>query len=292
KAIYDGYGTRLEPRLHPQFVLHVTLPPQWIDVNVHPQKREIRLKDPLKMQEMIRKGIFQAFSRTSEVETPKQVWEINTPLKLQETFELPPAEETFSFVQEEIAFVGIFESYAIIHPTKLIDLPSEEGLILVDLEGAQARIRYERFLNKEPLPMQALLFPVAVNLSPHEKGQLDPHLEEIRGMGIDLRSFGDNCFIIDALTPDLDEKELQGLLEELADVYDQHLLDSFREKKLALSAAYFARSGKRTWGIMEAKQVIKALLKTSSPYHTPKGEKTMVDLSHDAIKKLFQKKSR
>ena len=140
--------------------------------------------------------------------------------------------------------------------------------------------------------MQALLFPVAVNLSPHEKGQLDPHLEEIRGMGIDLRSFGDNCFIIDALTPDLDEKELQGLLEELADVYDQHLLDSFREKKLALSAAYFARSGKRTWGIMEAKQVIKALLKTSSPYHTPKGEKTMVDLSHDAIKKLFQKKSR
>ena len=48
---------------------------------------------------------------------------------------------------------------------------------------------------------------------------------------------------------------------------------------------------KRGWSIIEAKQMVKELLKTSSPYDCPKGKPTVIHLNHDAIKSLFQKSS-
>lgn len=293
QAIYEGYGTRLANHLHPSFVLHISLSPELIDVNVHPQKREIRLRESLMIQEKIRNGILQAFQKGNhEVKSePKQIWKIDAPLKMQETFKLSSVEEAPSFIQEEISFIGIFEGYAIIYPTPLINLPCQDGFFMVDLEGAKARILYERFLNHQPCAMQTLLFPITLEFTPHEKKELEEHMEEIQKMGIDLRPFGETNFIIDALTPDLEEDALQGLLEQLAQIFDQKLIEKEREKKLALCASYSARSQKMQWSVSEARKVIDALLKTSSPYHCPKGGKTVIEFSHESLKKLFQKKS-
>src|SRR5262249_4477702 len=42
-AIREGYGTALPTNRYPVYVLHLTLPGSLVDVNVHPQKREVRL---------------------------------------------------------------------------------------------------------------------------------------------------------------------------------------------------------------------------------------------------------
>lgn len=292
RAIYEGYGTRLSHRLHPSFVLSLTLPPDLIDVNVHPQKREIRLRDSFAVQDKVRKGILLAFQKGQQEipSLPKQVWKIDAPLKVQEMFALPPAEEVDSFTNEGLSVIGIVGSYAMIHPPSMIEISAEEGFLMVDLDGATARIRYERFLNHDPLPMQTLLFPMTFELTPSEGKELIEHLDEIRKMGIELRPFGEGSFIVDALTPDLQEEGIQGLLENLAQIFDQKLVKKEREKKLALSASYSARSQKKQWSVSEAKKVIEALMKTSSPYHCPKGGKTVVEFSHETLKRLFQKK--
>lgn len=44
-AVRDAYGTRLSSDRHPVFLLHLSVSPQLIDVNVHPQKKEIRLRE-------------------------------------------------------------------------------------------------------------------------------------------------------------------------------------------------------------------------------------------------------
>ena len=41
-AIQDSYGTRLAAHQYPQFVLHFECPRELVDVNVHPQKKEVR----------------------------------------------------------------------------------------------------------------------------------------------------------------------------------------------------------------------------------------------------------
>lgn len=292
QAIYEGYGTRLGVNLHPTYVLQMTLPPEWIDVNVHPQKREIRLREEKGVQTMVRQAILSGFKgREKRISSPKMEWSFDSPLKLQETFDEPIQSFTFDSQEEDLPVIGLFDSYLILHQTPLINLPNEGGIFLIDLEAATARILYERFLKKEIAPFQTLLFPLTLEFTPHEKEQLSLYIEEIKAMGIDIRPFGETTFIVDALSSDIEEEKLQGLLESLAQIFDQNLVQKEREKKLALSASYSARSQTKGWTLVEAKQTVKALLKTSSPYDCPKGMKTIVALSHDGIKKLFQKKN-
>ena len=45
-AVGMGYGEQLGPGRYPLCVLHVDLPPDAVDVNVHPQKMEVRFARP------------------------------------------------------------------------------------------------------------------------------------------------------------------------------------------------------------------------------------------------------
>ncbi len=294
-AIYEGFGTRLDTRLHPTFVLHLTLPTEWVDVNVHPQKREIRLREGQVIQEALRKGVMGAFKGSTP--TPVKVeWNFEeTPLKFQETpkVELPTLD--LQLPSEELPVIGLFSSFLLVHPTPLLKPPYEttpfDGLFLVDLEGGAARLLYERFLKKEALPLQTLMIPLTLEFVPQEGEILSDHLDGIKKMGIDLRPFGEGSFIVDALAPEINEGEVEGLLQKFLEVFDQNLAQKEKEKKLAFTLCSYARSRKKGWTILEAKRLVIELLKTESPYHCPKGKTTVVYLSHEKLSSLFQKKA-
>ena len=56
-VVKEGYGPSLPPNRHPIFVLYLHLPGQWVDVNVHPQKKEVRLRQENLFKEMILKAV-------------------------------------------------------------------------------------------------------------------------------------------------------------------------------------------------------------------------------------------
>lgn len=64
-AVKEGYGTALPSGRHPVFVLHLSLCGSLVDVNVHPQKREVRLRQEQVLKDLIIKGIEQALQHTS-----------------------------------------------------------------------------------------------------------------------------------------------------------------------------------------------------------------------------------
>ncbi|MBA3722009.1 MAG: DNA mismatch repair endonuclease MutL [Parachlamydiaceae bacterium] len=59
-AVRDGYGTMLPTNRHPIFVLHLRIPGSLIDVNVHPQKKEVRLRQESHLKALITKAIQKA----------------------------------------------------------------------------------------------------------------------------------------------------------------------------------------------------------------------------------------
>jgi DNA mismatch repair protein MutL len=56
-AVREGYGTMLPNHRYPLFVLHLRMPGSLLDVNVHPQKKEIRLLQGNQLKDMIIQAI-------------------------------------------------------------------------------------------------------------------------------------------------------------------------------------------------------------------------------------------
>ncbi|MFO7833056.1 MAG: DNA mismatch repair endonuclease MutL [Halohasta sp.] len=56
-AVVDGYGGQLAPDRYPFAVLFVDVPPQSVDVNVHPRKTEVRFDDEDGVTELVSKAV-------------------------------------------------------------------------------------------------------------------------------------------------------------------------------------------------------------------------------------------
>ncbi len=91
-VVKEGYGPSLPPNRHPIFVLHLHLPGQWVDVNVHPQKKEVRLRQESLFKEMIFKAVENALRECGQTSLPLSlpplpfkapVWDLMPP-------EMPP----------------------------------------------------------------------------------------------------------------------------------------------------------------------------------------------------------
>ncbi len=61
-AVYSVYASYLMKRQYPLFVLHVTMPYDMVDVNVHPSKLQVKFADTVKVKSMIARAVKNAVS--------------------------------------------------------------------------------------------------------------------------------------------------------------------------------------------------------------------------------------
>lgn len=141
-AIRDGYGTMLGTGRHPLYVLHLTIPGHLLDVNVHPQKREVRLRQEHLLKELIIKAVGDALRH--EEFAPMELPTVTVP-----NF-FPPRE---SLEAEEPRFQP-FPSFAFGSPNTDFDLEAP----VVPYRPANAWPRPSEQIAVPDAPMQAQLF--------------------------------------------------------------------------------------------------------------------------------------
>jgi DNA mismatch repair protein MutL len=137
KAVKEGYGTRLQEKEYPSFVLFLELAPDQVDVNYHPQKKEARfLSESLLFRSVVR-AVSSAFKTPSFFSEPISFAPSILP---QWNFrEEPPVFEPVKNVPLPFVFpekvLGLFGPYLLLE---------KEGVILVDLRRARARLMQAR----------------------------------------------------------------------------------------------------------------------------------------------------
>ncbi len=325
-AIRDAYGTRLPSDRHPIFSLHLEIPSHVVDVNVHPQKKEIRLRDEKGLREAIQTAVNLALQRA---ETPVRM---NQMAPLEEPFcflgnavfeetaeELPPSlfREEMQPISQEISLplpspvfqtVGLFSHYLLVDPDPLFKRGGDElplfpliapfreqqgGVIVVDLHAAHARILFETLLKQaaQAPASQGLLIPGVLSVSLEEEVLIHTYEEELAQIGFEVRQCGKNKFLVESVPPFIEAAEaieaLKEILVELQEGMQRNAGSDEKLRQLAQAACRFARGRKRLFMLQEAEGIFKQLIQTSSPTFCPSGNLTLIYMGQHEIEKKF-----
>lgn len=66
-AVKEGYGSMLMSNRYPVFVLHLQIPGHLVDVNVHPQKKEVRIRQESRLKEAIIDAVQKTMQKNSAI---------------------------------------------------------------------------------------------------------------------------------------------------------------------------------------------------------------------------------
>lgn len=241
---------------HPAMVLFVDLPPDMVDVNVHPAKTEVRFRDSSQVHVAVEQAVRRALGGAEEgvslirdsaappapqalfapqrYDDPGPRWTPSfTPLFQREAVVQPPVER---IAERPMPVVSGGSAATLVEPRPelgdlqgrvigqyrmsyiLADTPG--GLRLVDQHAAHERVLYDRYLARvearEPLS-QALLTPMLYETGAGECAVLESHLDELRGVGFDIERFSGNAFAIAAVPPELLRTDVDTFLGKLID---------------------------------------------------------------------------
>ena len=166
------------------------------------------------------------------------------------------------------------------------------GFLLIDQQAAHERILFERYLRaleQQQSPVQGLLFPVTLNLSVSDAEMLRGILPEVNALGVDVREFGGQTFVVHGMPPELragtEEQVIDGLLEQCRNQTDLKL--HLRERLARSLARQGALKRGQELGVAEMTSLVDQLFACEMPFRSPYGRKCFVSMNLDELEKQF-----
>ena len=311
-AIIRAYHTLLMVGRFPIVVLFLELPPETVDVNVHPTKAEVRFREGdlvfSRVQRAVRRALM-AYSPVTELEM-RPWWgtgreedrsQIDPAWKM--AAEIPKTwEEPVQSVQPRISLLtGTEDAPERLPLLRLVGqvaatyLVAEgpDGLYLIDQHAAHERVLFEELMAQQAdasVPSQALLTPVSVLFTPEKARLLEDQLPILAGLGFEVEPFGPNTYSVRAIPALLaggdPEAALNALVEEFEE--DEAPLAAVREAMItARVCKRMAVKGGQILSHDEQVALLRALERCQSPRTCPHGRPTMIHLSADLLERHF-----
>ena len=244
RAIKEGYGQRLNEDRYPIFVVHLSVPPALLDVNVHPQKKEVRFQEGEFIRQFVKTNVHQAFGGlaplTESIAYSFPEAKVNWDTSL--TFREEPREAPVLTSHEQV--IGLFEHYLLLDGSTVEGF--EAGIVWVDLQKAQQLLIWHTLNQPQPEALaQGLLLPLSMELTSMEAKELPLRQKELARCGFAVECSGKEAVLIEAIPPFLDETdavEAIRLVLESEDAFDQ----------LSKKIARFAVRRKKSFMLQEA----------------------------------------
>ncbi len=321
-AISQAYESALKGDQHPYIFLFIEIDPRAVDVNVHPQKAEVRFTEPVKVQALVKQAITKAL--TSAHAVPR--WERPSPpsplpwvptgegcpqggvrakgeviqprapqLDLQKEIEALREKPIPSPAPAEA--LPSFRVLGQLHGTYIL-VQTESGLEIIDQHVAHERILYERFLaqlKEQKVLRQRLLIPVTIEMPPDKAELLAAHLRDFdERLGIGIEHFGGGTFVLrewpQVLTSDWSKSEFAATIERVLNVLEHEAEPTLEElaKTLAARVACEAAVVKnKPLRPEEMTELIRQLKQTQNPYTCPHGRPIVLAYSLEELEKRF-----
>ena len=318
-TVRAAYGDLLPQGRYPVLALFLSLPPDEVDVNVHPAKTELRFRDPNGVRSLIIGALREALGAAGHRATaslaqaalgrmaPPQAQGARS-VGLAEQAQAPlaslaqPSGDTRGGAAADEpppASYPLGAARAQINDTFII-AATGDALVIVDQHAAHERLVYERlkrsFANGG-IARQLLLIPEVVELDAEAVASLSAASSELERLGLVIEPFGANAVLVREVPSLLGTSGVRGLLADLAaelaeseDEGGARLLAGRLDHVLSTMACHGSvRAGRRL-----APEEMNALLRDmeATPFtgQCNHGRPTYIELKLADIEKLFSRR--
>lgn len=313
-AVVQAYRTMLMVGRYPLTVLFIQIPPEEVDVNVHPTKSEVRFRNADLVFSAVQRAVRHALLAHAPIPglDPQIHWaaqqtdafpEENAGMAEGSEFPLPNQATEYSDstglsdssdLHLPINSVPLLRVVGQIGATYLV-AEGPDGLYLVDQHAAHERILFERFMaqRKSSVPSQSLLEPVTVELAPEESRLLKEQISVMQNIGFQIEAFGPNSFKIRAMPTLLLGSDPEVALRVVIEDFEEDESPLQAEIETKIIARVCKRAAVKAGQVLSADEQ-RALLADLEACHSPRtcphGRPTMIHLSIDLLERQFGRK--
>jgi DNA mismatch repair protein MutL len=325
-AVRGAYADMLARDRHAVVALFLEVPPEDVDVNVHPAKTEVRFRDAAAVRGLIVGGLRRALdaegfraapSGTAAVTAGWQAEPVVAPpvawfgsegsarsgpivMDRRADFAAPDAGAPLPMGRAEIAApipattdypLGIARGQV---ANTYIVAEAADGLVLVDQHAAHERLVLERLragVTGQAVPAQGLLLPDVVELDEPACDRLEAAAPDLARLGMEIERFGPAAVLVRATPAPLGHVDSRALITDIADDlagFDAALVLSERLDHVAATMACHGsvRAG-RSLNVAEMNALLREMEVTPRSGQCNHGRPTWVKLAHGDIEKLF-----
>ena len=326
KAIDNAYHALIPKSGYPLIALNIEVPQHTIDVNVHPQKTEMKFEDESRIFKAVYKAVLDAVRPKGQVgqlgqlaaqadhvqqHVEKGLQELNFG---QPVMNFPLREEKPAMTWQE-GTTALTQDKSVKSVQSVVDeeekLPTAgmipigqvddtyiiaqdgDSLYIVDQHAAHERVLFDRFsAQAEHIPSQELLVHLILDFSTHESQIIEENLELLAGLGFGLEPSGPNQFRLMEVPADVPSSQAEEFIREvLASMEELHrpTAAELRQAVLATTACKAAIKAGFKLNYRQMEILLQELNDTAMPYTCPHGRPTIIKFSSDELAKMFKR---
>lgn len=300
KAMDHAYQSQIPKSGFPFAVINLKVDTASVDVNVHPQKSEIKFSDDSLIYKAMYKALTDALTKPMSAQKTQVTLlpdsELNVFVKPHPQAVSVPVAPAAD--RETIAFTDTDSGMDTIWPIGQVDktfiiAQSETTLYLIDQHAAHERILYDKLVaSHEQIPSQQLLMPLYVDMAADDIALIEEHRDEFLALGVDAASAGESLLRVSSLPADIkaDAAEdfinaISKMLREMRNVNGSDL----RQEVLHMTACKAAIKAGQLLNMRQMRQLIIDLCNTTHPFTCPHGRPCMIEIDSNQLYKMFKR---
>ena len=173
----------------------------------------------------------------------------------------------------------------------------EDKVFFIDQHVAAERVLYERFVNQlkaDGIPVQGLLLPVTVEVTPQQLAILKLHAELFSKVGFELEEFGANTILIRAIPAPLPTRSVAQTVTDLLDKLTEQPHDEIELPKAIDDAliTLACKSAVKAGDSLDSKEMINLIRELSEaklPFNCPHSRPIIVEMGRDELERRFHR---
>jgi DNA mismatch repair protein MutL len=326
-AVRQAYHDVLFHGRHPAYVLSLSMAARELDVNVHPQKHEVRFRNSRRVHDFLFRSLHQALAGVQpeqQIQSPGFALAQNleqaqaSPVQsgidfaqfrgldrgsdrgrnLQEQLQsygqlLNPSVEPASSTEPEPSLPPLGFALAQLKGIYIL-AENADGLIVVDMHAAHERIVYERMkqnADAEDVITQPLLVPLAFNVSRSEADLVEESIDFFGHLGFKVERLGPEQLRlrgVPALLKNADSEQLlRDVIADLSEHGKSQRVQDLQNEILSTMACHASVRANRQLSLAEMNALLRDIEHTERSGQCNHGRPTWKQLGLDQLDRLF-----